>query len=106
MTGCCAGVRRPRAGDRVGACGIRRTCRERVGLGGESWVTGRCTGVRRPLAGDRAGVCSIQGDSQNIPGRDAVRLEWDASGHHVEGGEVGGTQGKQREWPLSGPRGG
>ena len=68
MTGCCAGVRRPRAGDRVGACGIRRTCRERVGLGGESWVTGRCTGVRRPLAGDRAGVCSIQGDSQNIPG--------------------------------------
>lgn len=60
-------------------------------------MTGRCAGVRRLLAGDIAG---IQGDRQNIPGRDAVRLEWDASGHHVEGGEVGGTQGKQREWPL------
>ena len=40
------------------------------------------------------------GDHQNISDRDAVRLGWDASGHHVEGGKVGGTQEKRREWPL------
>ena len=40
------------------------------------------------------------GGAVRISDRDAVRLGWDASGHQVEGGEVGGTQGKRREWPL------
>ena len=42
--------------------------------------------------------------------QDAMRLGRVASGHHVEGGEVGGTQGKRREQPglapERGPRGG